>query len=138
MSPVNQSADFFLNAKPYMLARTEPFKGRAWQRTGQPDTPSRRSEIDAKYGVVEDTLDHPEVWDDWSGGFGQAYRRAGENTYHWAENFDARWSRQLVHCQTLQTFNAEFNFGGPNVLLDNVTHFHDVGLPSVALPEAGM
>lgn len=99
--PVGQRYDYMLNGKGFMLARGQ-YKGRAWQRTGTPDTPGTRTETDAKYGAVADQLDHPEVWDDWSGGFGQAYRRAGENTYHWAENFDARFPRQLVHCQALR------------------------------------
>lgn len=97
--PVRLATDFQLNGKGYLLARGGQLRGRAWLRTGIPDTPGRRSDTDAKYGMVPDTEDHPEVWDDWSGGYGQAYRRAGENTYHWAENFDARFPRQLVHVE---------------------------------------
>lgn len=98
--PIGRKYDFEVGGKGFMLARNQ-YKGRAWTRTGAPDTPSSRSYTDAKYGQLDDTVDHPEVWEDWSGGYGHPYRRNGENTYHWAENFDARFPRQLVHCQTL-------------------------------------
>lgn len=97
--PVQRRYDFQLAGKGFMLARGE-FKGRAWTRTGRADAPGQRTQADARYGVLPDELDHPEVWDDWSGGMGYAYRRSeNANTYHWSENFDARFPRQLVHCQ---------------------------------------
>jgi len=103
--PVGKKFDFQLNGKGYMLLRGQQ-RGRAWQRTGMPDSPGTRSVTDARHGQLPDELDHPEVWDDWSGGFGMPYRHGGENTYHWAENFDARFPRQLVHCQQVQLVPA--------------------------------
>ncbi len=97
--PVSRRFDFQLGGKGFMLQRGQ-FRGRAWTRTGRSDTPGQRSAEDARYGVLPDELDHPEVWNDWSGGAFHPYRRPGqENTYHWAENFDPRFPRQLVHCQ---------------------------------------
>lgn len=111
MSPVGRRADFILGGKPFMLARGQ-FKGRAWTRTGRSDAPGVRSAADARFGALPDELDHPEVWDDWSGGAGHAYRRPGEPTYHWSENFDARFPRQLVHAQTLIPASAFFSGRG--------------------------
>ncbi len=96
--PVQRRFDFQLAGKGFMLSRNAS-TGRAWQRTGSPDTPSQRSTEAAKYGALPDVIDHPEVFNDWSGGFGHAYRQVGANTYHWGENFDARFPKQLVHCQ---------------------------------------
>ncbi len=97
--PVGRRFDFQIANRGYMLQRGT-YKGRTWQRVGRADTPGQRTTSDARFGVLPDELDHPEVWDDWSGGMGYAYRRP-ENAggYHWAENFDARFPRQLVHCQ---------------------------------------
>ncbi|MCK9602442.1 MAG: hypothetical protein M0R06_25575, partial [Sphaerochaeta sp.] len=117
--PVGRRYDYMLGGKGFMLVRNQ-YKGRAWTRSGASDAPSRRSDTDTKYGMLADELDHPEVWDDWSGGYGQPYRRAGENTYHWAENFDARFPRQLVHCQQLMRVTATQDLGGFSVALWNV------------------
>jgi hypothetical protein len=117
--PVGRRYDYMLGGKGFMLVRNQ-YKGRAWTRTGASDAPSRRSDADTKYGMLADEIDHPEVWDDWSGGYGQPYRRAGENTYHWAENFDARFPRQLVHCQQLMRVTATMATGGYSVNLKNV------------------
>ncbi len=97
--PVSRRFDFQLGGKGFMLQRGQ-FRGRAWQRTGRSDTPGQRSAEDARYGVLPDELDHPEVWNDWSGGAFHPYRRPEAlNTYHWAQNFDPRFPRQLIHCQ---------------------------------------
>jgi hypothetical protein len=104
-----------------MLARGE-YKGRAWTRTGRNDAPGQRSPSDAQYGVLPDELDHPEVWDDWSGGYGDAYRHQ-PNTYHWAENMDARFPRQLVHAQELipiHTAASPYHINGMEILEVNV------------------
>jgi hypothetical protein len=123
--PVRRAHDFQLNGKGFMLARGE-YKGRAWQRTGRSDAPGLRSQTDARFGTLEDELDHPEVWDDWSGGFGYAYRRTGENTYHWAENFDARFPRQLVHAQQLRMLPAALaSLGSSLNLATNCLLIHD-------------
>ena len=65
---VNQQADFFLDDKPFLLDRTT--NARAWSRSGVPDVPTRRLPQDQQYGNVSDTLDHPSVYEDWSGGPG--------------------------------------------------------------------
>lgn len=112
----NRRFDIQIGGKGYMLDRGS-FRGRAWQRTGASDSPGRRSVTDVKYGELADEIDHPEVWDDWSGGYGYAYRRAGENTYHWAENFDARFPRQLCHAIELTaTFYSHRGFIDVEVL----------------------
>lgn len=122
--PVGRRYDFTLNGKGYILARPE--QGRAWQRSGIPDTPSRRSPTDAKYGELPDELDHPEVWDDWSGGYGLAYRRNGENRYHWAINFDARNPRQLVHVQGVQLAKTDFSIADASkYMLESVDGVYD-------------
>lgn len=100
-----------------MLARPDPRSGaRAWQRSGTPDTPAvEQPRVASEFGGLPGQVDYPEVWNDWSGGFGYAYRHpvdensyfgflANPNTYHWCENFDARFSRQLVHSQKLISF----------------------------------
>lgn len=125
----NRRFDIQIGGKGYMLDRGS-FRGRAWQRTGASDSPGRRSATDVKYGELADEIDHPEVWDDWSEGYGQAYRRAGENTYHWAENFDARFPRQLVHCQN--PYMARKTFEIPHIdwppYLENVDEIIDSSL----------
>ena len=104
--PVRIGADFQLDGKPFMLARGQ-FKGRAWRRTGTPDSPGRRLAADVRWGQLPDEIDHPEVWDDWSGGFGDAYRDPEHpNRYHWAENFDPRFPHQLVHAQVFRAVSS--------------------------------
>lgn len=104
--PVNRKADYFLNGKPYMLARGDS-RGRAWQRTGVPDSPDRRGPSDLEWGNLPAVLDRPEVWDDWSGGYGNAYRDPeAPNIVHWSENMDTRFPRQMVHCQRLLTIGT--------------------------------
>lgn len=127
--PTNRRFDFMLGGKGFMCPRSE-YKGRIWSRSGRSDTPGQRSVTDSKFGVLPDELDHPEVWDDWSGGFGHAYRKPeAPNTYHWAENFDARFPRQLVHCQAPQLLPSRY--ASINV---NVEGFLDVPLPGASPP----
>lgn len=126
--PVQRDFDFRLDGRGYMLSRATQMRGRAWQRTGSPDAPDRRelrfleggtALADFRYGVLPDSLDHPEVWDDWSGGFGDAYRDPeAPNRYHWSENFDARFPRQLVHAQTLVAFEGTPAFGAVESIAD--------------------
>lgn len=98
-----RSFHFYLDGKGYLLARSQNTGTRSWARSGVPDTPGRRSSTDTQYGVIDDRLDRPEVWDDWSAGFGYAYRQPDvPNGYHWAENFDARFPRQLIHAQSIR------------------------------------
>lgn len=91
--------DYELGGKGFILVRGMGSQGRAWYRTGQADTPGRRSALDVKYGELPDELDHPEVWDDWSGGCGYPYRDPGQPVYHWGENIEARFPRQITHAQ---------------------------------------
>lgn len=64
-------------------------------------------------------IEYPELWNDWSGGFGYPYRHPKDtqsyygffenpNRYHWSENFDARFPHQLVHCQQMQLLPARY------------------------------
>lgn len=100
-SPSGRPADFLLGGKPFMLMRGT-FRGRSWQRTSAPDSPARRTGESAPYGNLPSEIDHVEAWDDWSGGFGDAYRDpARPNRVHWSENMDTRFPRQMVHCQTV-------------------------------------
>ncbi len=130
--------DFLLNGRGYLLSKPGNGRGRAWHRVGRPDTPIRmgsRSEEQAGYGGVDPQLDYPEVWDDWSGGYGHAYRSPdAPNTYHWAENFDARFPKQLVHCQQprpLYTANSVYWMclpdaaTGTRLSLENIDGFAD-------------
>ena len=84
-------------------------RGRAWHRTGRSDAPEAlpRLAAEPELFISPDQLDFAEVWDDWSGGFGDAYRRPeAPNRYHWAENFDLRFPRQAVHAQALLTYST--------------------------------
>lgn len=131
--PVNRDADIYLDGKPFQLSRATSMRGRAWTRTGSVDAPSRRSPTDTRYGVVADVLDHPEVWEDWSGDSGYAYRDPDKLTaIHWSEGFERRFPGQLVHCQALQTLPARY----ASVNLD-VDRIADVPLPGVSSPPAG-
>jgi len=106
--PVGQQYDYMLGINGYMLAR-EKDGPRAWKRTGAPDAPRRRQINDVTYGDVPDTLDHPEVWNDWSGGFGDAYEMPDRpNTYHSARGFDLRFPRQAIHAQAPQLLAAAY------------------------------
>ncbi len=120
--------DFQLAGKGYLLAQTG--RARSWRRQGQPDTPIRinsRTEEQAKYGGVDPQLDYPEVWDDWSGGYGHAYQDgAAPNTYHWSENFDARTPRQLVHCQNPRILKGTSSYSLPeSILMEGVSGIFD-------------
>lgn len=122
-----------LNQKGYMCWREQtktasgrPMRGgRWWHRTSQPDTPTKRTPVDFNYGNVPDEIDHPEVWEDWSGGFGDAYRIVEHpNAFHWSQNFDGRFPKQLIHAQQPNLLPARYastNF--------NVDSFIDVPLP---------
>ncbi len=108
--PVNQRYDFLLSRtgdrqRGFMIQRPETgLSGRAWDVTGVVDSPiAGMSPSDQKYGNINAQIDHPSVWDDWSGGFGAAYRRASNpNTVHWAENMDLRRPGEAIHVQALR------------------------------------
>jgi hypothetical protein len=118
----------------FLLWRFGQGQGRAWSRKGTPDTASRRSEEDLKYSRLDDDIEFAAVYNDFSGGYGQAYRKAGmADTLHWSENMDVRFPRQAVHCQALQLLTgaayASTNF--------NVEYLTDVPLRGVAAPPDG-
>lgn len=127
-----QQYDVVIDGKGYMLVRQDPDKGggRSWLRRGTSDLPRRSFYFqEDRYGNQVDEVDHEEHWDDWSGGYGAAYRSGPEDTrYLFAWNFDARYPRQLIHAQALQLLpNAQYS--GANV---NVEYISDVPLPGVA------
>lgn len=120
--------DLTLNNRGYMLVRQQ---SRAWTRTGRSDTALRRSPTDTTFGNLPDEIDAPRVWDDFSGGFGAAYRLPDQpNRIHWSENMDTRFPRMAIHAQALQLV------GGASTNL-NAEAFMDVPLPSFSQPPAG-
>lgn len=132
MKPV-RPADFTLDGKPFMLSRAKGYLGRAWQRSGASDEPSRRLASDVRFGRLDDKLDHPEVWEDWSAGYGEAYRRPERpNALHYSINIDARFPRQLVHCQQLQVLGARYAS-----MAADARYVYDVPVPSLSSPPVG-
>lgn len=132
--PANTRFDYLLGKSGFMLQRASGMKGRAWHKSGRTDTPGQRSANDAQFGVLPDELDHPEVWNDWSGGIGDAYRDPSHpNEVHWSENFDTRWPGQMVHAQQMQLLPARYAS-----LNTNVVNLIDVPFPSInTLPGGG-
>lgn len=131
--PVGMSGDFVLNGKPYLLARGER-RGRAWKRFSRPNAVQpRRTDADAQRGSQPPEIDFVSAYDDFSGGYGYAYRQ-GEtpNTVHWSENFDLRWPNQAVHCQQLQLLPARYAS-----LNTKVEYLIDAPVPSGANQPAG-
>ncbi len=134
----------------YMLARDPKTRGRAWQRTGVTDSLSTQKRIvhaaygnQENYGGLPAELDTPEVFDDWSGGYGQ-YRRHHEvdtNHYHLAYNTDTRFPGMWYHAQAPQLLCVQLNgsaVGGAYASAAvNADYFMDVPLPGVANPPAG-
>ena len=119
----NLKFDITLGGLGLMLAK-KPAGGRAWRRTGLSDTPARKTGQEALHGQLPEWVDKPSVYDDWSGGFGEAYRRPETpNAYHWGFNFDTRWPNQLVHCQQMVLLAAS-----GNLLNTSVESFIDVPL----------
>ena len=118
-----------------MLVRDPKSGGRSWLRRGTSDLPRRSFYFqEDRYGNQVDEVDHVEYFEDWSGGYGSAYRSApDDNHYLYAQNFDARYPRQLIHCQQLQLL-PNSRYSGSNV---NVEYVRDVPLPGVAAPPAG-
>lgn len=143
MPATQKKFDFLLDGKGYLLYRQNAAGPRSWQRTGMPDTPQvEQPRIASEFGGLPGQIDYPEVWNDWSGGFGYAYRHprdensyfgflANPNFYHWSINFDARFERQLVHAQKLQTLVSRYSAYQSGVL-----NMLDVPYPSLAIPIA--
>lgn len=114
--PVGRRFDFQIGGKGFILARPQP-GGRSWHRTGRSDTPGQRSVESTKYGALPDELDHVDVWNDWSSGYGNAYYKPEQpKVYHWSENIDSRWPRQLIHCQALDNAFTKALVGSPNAI----------------------
>src|SRR6185312_1355206 len=132
MPVANQSGDFLINGLPYILARDPRNRGRAWNRSGLADILGTQRRIvrsiygsEEQYGGFPDEIDHPSVMDDWSGGFGDFYRRDDQpNHYHFAQNFDARFPKQLIHAQQPNVLPARY--ASANL---NADAFVDVPLP---------
>jgi hypothetical protein len=130
---VGRDYDFSLGGKGFMLTRAQGYLGRAWQRSGVSDEPTRRSTADTRYGKLDDKVDHPEVWEDWSAGYGEAYRRPERpNGLHWSRNIDSRFPRQLVHCQQLQTLPSRYTPANADA-----RYVYDVPVPSLSNPPVG-
>ncbi len=131
----NQQYDYMLGGKGFMLVRDPKTQGRSWDRKGTADIPYRFYQWrSGPYDPQPDEIDHAEVFNDWSGGAGQAYRPAEDsNDYLYSQNFDTRFPRQLIHAQALQLLPAA-RYSGSNV---NCEYLQDVPLPGVSAPPAG-
>lgn len=136
-----QACDFYINGKGFMLARDPQSRGRAWVRTGVSDALSARAETSEGYGGLPNALDHAEVQDDWSGGYGDyTYRPERKNHFHLSYNFDSRFPKQLFHVQRPQMLAAGVvgSTGGAFASAHfNGDFFLDVPLRGVANPPAG-
>lgn len=100
--PANQQHDFLLNGKGYMLVRARSGAARSWKRYGVNVSPAGSSPDEGKFNAGPAEIRFAETFDDFSGGFGYAYRTAAPpNGIHWSENMDTRFAGQAVHCQDL-------------------------------------
>lgn len=116
----------------YMLSRS-PDVTPAWQRSGLPDVPERKSAEDVSYGNLPGTIDHAEVWDDLSQGAGYPVRRPDAlNTYDFAVNADARFPGQLIHAVDLVALPSTYG-----TFHAGAAGFLAIPLPSVNAPPAG-
>lgn len=131
----NPQYDYVLNGKGYMLVRQPPQNARSWDRRGTADIPYRFYQWSSgPYDPEPPEIDRTGVFNDWSGGYGHAYREApDDNFYLYAQNFDTRWPKQLIHSQTLQ-YLPNTRYSGSNV---NCEYLTDVPLLGVASPPAG-
>lgn len=143
--PVGQSFDITLAGKGYMLARGQ-FKGRAWQRVAQPNAVQpyisypHPEDPDYQRNVLPAEVDFVATYDDFSGGYGEAYRdQTTRNHIHWAQNMEVRFPRQAVHCQQPQPlfFNVNSTASAdPNVGLDAAAWMMQVPI-GAGLQQAG-
>ena len=104
-----QQFDFRLGQFGYMLARGQ-FKGRAWRRTGHPNAVRPlATDADLQRNALPPELDFVATYDDFSGGFGDAYRDPSTPTrIHWSQNMETRFPRQAIHCQGPRTLENSF------------------------------
>lgn len=118
----NQQYDFLLHGKGYMLVRARSGAARSWKRYGVNVSPAGSSPDEGKFNAGPAEIRFAETFDDFSGGFGYAYRTAAPpNGIHWSENMDTRFAGQAVHCQAplVATLpDAGGNAGGVNWLYD--------------------
>lgn len=97
----NESFDFSVAGRAFMLARGRS-KGRAWRRSSVKSVPGGSSPGESRFGTTPAHIEFREVFDDFSGGDGHAYRGvAPPNGIHWSEGLDCRWPGQAVHVQAL-------------------------------------
>ncbi len=135
--------------KGFMLARGAN-RGRAWHRSSIKSVPGReltpgygtsaeqlifkRSEL--RFATTPPDVRFAEVFDDFSGGFGHAYRSvAPPNGIHWSENIDTRFPGQAVHVQALLTATLYDNIDGAQV--GGVSHLVDIPLSNPVPPGFG-
>lgn len=101
--PPNEQYDLQIGTpgRGFMLARGK-LRGRAWRRSGVKSVPGQGSPGEYRFGTTEANLEFKEVFDDFSGGDGHAYRGvAPPNGIHWSDNMDTRWPGMAVHVQKL-------------------------------------
>src|SRR5919197_2662957 len=132
--PNNEQFDFLLGGRGFMLARGRS-KGRAWKRSSVASVPGRASPDEGRFGTTAPDLQFREVFDDFSGGDGHAYRAvAPPNGVHWSENFDLRFPGQAVHCQALMTLTVSTRTAPIGA---DTSVLFDVPLPGVTNPPPG-
>jgi len=118
----------------FMLARARG-RGRAWRRAGVPSIPGSSSPNESRFGSTAPNVAFREVYDDFSGGDGHAYRSvAPANGVHWSENFDLRFPGQAVHCQAMVNATLPNVTGGAN---SGVSGLVDLPLSNPAPPGFG-
>jgi hypothetical protein len=134
--PLTRDADYYLDAKPFMLQRQGVWRGRAWRRTAQVNVPGRASSSDEQsYSALPEQIDFAETWTDWSDGAFHAYRESSApNTYHWGQDVDARFPNQLIHGQEIQRTGAwaiEAYLNIPNIAAGTLPEFTRPGAGAV-------
>src|SRR3990167_4404004 len=92
----NPAGDIEINGLPYMLARSPDAPGRRlWRSFAISTQTTRRTEVDAKYGVAAPEIQYPFAWEDLSEGYGDSeFIRPGG--YLYAVNHDASRKHQVV------------------------------------------
>lgn len=126
--------DFSLDDRPFRLLRRRG-AGRSWHRYSVADLPGGAGPDEGRFNSLSPGLRFAEVFDDFSGGDGWAYRSsAPPDAVHWSENLDTRFQGQAVHCQALTTVSVDTAGAGPLV---DVVGLMDVPLYGVANPPPG-
>jgi len=137
--PRDKQYDFSIDdgesVKGFLLWRfADDQNARAWTRRQLADTATQRSQEDLKFSRLPDELEFAATYNDFSGGFGFAYRTLDHpDGIHWSENMDVRFPNQAVHCQNLQLL-PQAQYASTNI---NADWFIDVPLPGVNFPPDG-